>query len=204
MPEAQLYLEFVAATCILMLIPGPNVALIVATSMTHGTPYGLLTVAGVGIAVAVQLGITVLGTEAVLGALAASFEWVRWCGVLYLLWLGAAQWRAPAADLGHARPERRERRAILARGFFVSLTNPKVLLFYGAFLPQFIAPDRPAGPQLAALAATFLCLELLLDSVWAVLAARVRFLLAAGRTLNRVSGGFLICASLGLALARRP
>ena len=101
-------------------------------------------------------------------------------------------------------PQPRSRRGIFLRGLLVSLTNPKTLFFYGAFFPQFVASDRAAGPQLVLLCVTFLVVAIVLDSLWAVLAGRARPLLAAhGRLRNRVSGGFLIGAGVGLALAHR-
>ena len=204
MPDPSLLLAFILATTILMLIPGPNVALIVANSVAWGTRYGLLTVAGTAAAMVVQLGLTALGMSAALGALAAWFEWLRWLGVGYLLWLGVRQWRAPPIDLTRFPPQPRSARAIALRGFLVSLTNPKTLLFYGAFLPQFVGLDRPVLPQIALLSGVFLVLALALDGGWAVLAGRARFLLASrGRLRNRLSGGLLMCAGLGLALARR-
>src|SRR5579864_2999442 len=128
--DLSLYLTFVLATSILILIPGPNVALIVANSVAHGTRYGLLTVAGTSSAVLVQLALTVLGATAALDLLAASFDWLRWLGVAYLVWLGISAWRAPAADL-RVLPQARSARLIWGRGFLVGLTNPKTLLFYG-------------------------------------------------------------------------
>ena len=204
MPEPSLLLTFILATTILMLTPGPNVALIVANAVAWGTRYGLLTVTGTAAAMVVQLGLTALGMSAALGALAAWFEWLRWLGVGYLLWLGVRQWRAPPIDLTRVPAQPRSARAIALRGFLVSLTNPKTLLFYGAFLPQFVGLDRPVLPQIALLSGVFLVLAVALDGGWAVLAGRTRFLLASrGRLRNRLSGGLLMCAGLGLALARR-
>jgi homoserine/homoserine lactone efflux protein len=201
----HLYLAFIAATTVLILIPGPNVSLIVANAVAYGTPYGLLTVAGTSAAVLVQLGLTALGMTAVLGALAVWFEWLRWVGVVYLVWLGVRQWRAPPIDLTRTKPQPRSPRAIVLRGFLVSLTNPKTLLFYGAFFPQFISIDRPLAPQVVLLCATFLVIAAGLDAAWAMLAGRARGLLAARATLrNRLSGGMLIGAGVGLALARKP
>jgi threonine/homoserine/homoserine lactone efflux protein len=180
------------------------VALIVANSVAWGTRYGLLTVAGTAAAMVVQLGLTALGMSAVLGALATWFEALRWIGVAYLLWLGIRQWRAPAVDLTRVPAQPKSARAIALRGFLVSLTNPKTLLFYGAFFPQFLNTERPLLPQIAVLSVVFLVLALLLDGGWAMAAGRARFLLAArGRLRNRLSGGMLVCAGVGLALARR-
>jgi homoserine/homoserine lactone efflux protein len=200
----DLYLAFVAASTVLILIPGPNVSLIVANSIAYGTRYGLLTVAGTSAAIVVQLGLTALGMTAVLGTLAGWFEWLRWVGVAYLLYLGIRQWRAEPVDLTRTRPQPRSVRAIALRGFLVSLTNPKTLLFYGAFFPQFLAMDAPVGPQVALLSITFLTIAAGLDVGWALAAGRARGVLAMrGRLRNRLSGACLMCAGVGLALARR-
>ena len=201
----DLYLAFVLACVFLIVIPGPNVALIVANSVAHGARFGLLTVAGTSSAVVVQLSLTVLGASAVLNFLAASFDWLRWLGVVYLVWLGIAAWRAPAVDLAQVRPQARSAQRILVRGFLVGLTNPKTLLFYGAFLPQFITPGPTAPDQLLLLAVTFLVVAVILDSGWALLAGRLRVLLTAHvRLRNGLTGGLLVGAGVGLALARRP
>jgi len=199
-----LYLGFITATVVLILIPGPNVSLIVANSIAYGTRFGLLTVAGTSAAIVLQLGLTVFGLTALLGGLATWFAWLRWLGVAYLLVLGVRQWRAPPLDLTRTRPQPRSVRAIALRGFLISLTNPKTLLFYGAFFPQFIVPDRPIWPQLALLCGSFLLVAITLDSGWALAAGRARRVLAMrGRLRNRLSGGLLIGAGVGLALAHR-
>ena len=201
----ELYFAFIAATVVLLLIPGPNVALIVANSVAHGARYGLLTVAGTSAAMLLQLGLTILGMTALLTVLAGWFEWLRWIGVAYLFWLGMQAWRAAPVDLTTTPAEPRSRRAIWLRGFLVSLTNPKTLLFYGAFLPQFVSADRDLTAQLVLLSATFFVLAVLLDGSWALLAGRFRKALAVnGRLRNRLTGGLLIGAAAGLALARKP
>ena len=200
----DLYLAFIAAVVILMAIPGPNVAMFVANSIAHGTRYGLLTVAATSTAVVVHLALTVAGATAALNILAASFDWLRWAGVAYLVWLGIAAWRAPVANLADTRPQARSARLIFAQGFLVGLTNPKTLLFYGAFFPQFITPGPDAGRQLLLLAVTFLVVAIVCDSLWAILAGRLRGLLVAHTRLrNRLTGGLLVGAGLGLAMARR-
>ena len=203
MIELHLYLAFALATLVLMLIPGPNVALIVANSVAYGTRQGLLTVAGTSLAVVVQLGFTALGMTALMGVMAHWFELIRWLGVAYLLWMGLRQWMAPMVDLTRTRPEQRPVREVVGRGLLVSLTNPKTLLFYGAFFPQFVTPGPEMWQQLAVLSATYLGIAMAVDCGWAVLGGRARGVLAArGRLRNRLSGGMLIGAGVGLALAR--
>jgi threonine/homoserine/homoserine lactone efflux protein len=200
----ELYLTFVAATVVLILIPGPNVALIVANSVAHGARHGLVTVAGTSAAMVVQLSLTILGVSGFL-LLADWFEWLRWLGVAYLLYLGITAWMAPPTDLTRVKTAQMSAEQMFLRGFVVSLTNPKTLLFYSAFLPQFVSPAHDATSQLLLLAATFLLVAVVLDSSWALLASRARSLLALnGRLRNRITGTFLVTAAAGLALARKP
>jgi threonine/homoserine/homoserine lactone efflux protein len=203
MIEWHLLLAFIAAVTVLMLIPGPNVALIVANSVAHGAKYGLLTVAGTASAMALQLTLTAMGMTELLGAAGHWFGWLRWAGVAYLLYLGITQWRAPPVDLTKTRPERKSDRAIFMRAWLVSLTNPKTLLFYGAFFPQFINKGHSVLGQLILLSVVFLVVAVVVDGGWALMAARARGLLARrGKLRNRVSGGLLIGAGLGLASVR--
>ncbi len=99
-----LYLAFVAATVALIALPGPNVALIVANSVAYGRRFGLVTVAGTSAAMVPQLVLTVLGMTGVLTLAGHLFEWVRWIGVAYLVYLGIQAWRAPAVDLTRIAP----------------------------------------------------------------------------------------------------
>ncbi len=182
MMPIELYLAFVAATVILMVIPGPNVALIVANSVAHGARFGLLTVAATSSAVVVHLALTVAGATAVLSFLAASFDWLRWGGrrlpdLSRHLGLARSRYRSR----GRRGRRARSARLIFARGFLVGLTNPKTLLFYGAFFPQFITPGPTAADQLLLLAVTFLGVAIVCDSGWAILAGRLRTLLVAQR-----------------------
>ncbi len=203
MIDPGLYVAFIAAVAILMLTPGPNVALIVGNSIALGTRYGLLTVAGTSSAMAAQLALTMLGVTELLGTLGVWFEWVRWAGVAYLVYLGVAQWRRPIVAPAAALPEATSGRKVYGRALFVALTNPRTLLFFGAFFPQFFDPAKEIGPQVALLSATFLALVCTGDTGWALAAGRARSLLSAhGRLRNRIGGTLLIGAAIGLALAR--
>lgn len=200
----ELYLAFVAASVALALMPGPNVALIVANSVAYGPRYGFITVAGTSSAMVPQLTVVTLGLSAVLGFMAEWFEVLRWLGVAYLLYLGVQAWLTPPLDL-NTNPQPKSARAIYLRGVLVSLTNPKTLLFFGAFLPQFVDPKSDATTQLALLSVTFLIIATSIDICWALLASKARTTLAKfGTWTNRITGGVLISAGLGLALARKP
>jgi threonine/homoserine/homoserine lactone efflux protein len=203
MIDLSLYFGFVAAVTVLMLIPGPNVALIVANSVAHGPRYGLLTVAGTSTAMVLQLALVALGMTQFLGMLGSGFELLRWIGVGYLIYLGAMQWRAPAVDLTKTRPERKSPQAMFTRALLVSMTNPKTLLFYGAFFPQFVSAEHAFAPQVILLSVSFVAIAMLVDGSWALAAARARHLLASqGRLRNRIAGGMLVGAGVALAAAR--
>ncbi|MGY9107641.1 MAG: LysE family translocator [Alphaproteobacteria bacterium] len=200
----ELYLTFVAATVALMAIPGPNVALIAATSITHGIRHGLMSVAGTTSAMIVQLALVGAGLNGFLLLMSDWFEVLRWCGALYLVLLGITIWRSKPSSVNSHKPEPQSHQIMFLRGIFVSLTNPKTLLFYGAFFPQFIAPEGDALKQVLLLAATFIVIAIIIDSIWALTAARLRTSkLIANRFHNRLAGGVLIGAGVGLALARK-
>ena len=201
----ELYLAFVGATIVLMIIPGPNVALIIANSVSHGRRYGLITVVGTSSAMVPQLALTVLGMTATLALFAHLFEWIRWLGVAYLICLGVQALRAEAVDLTSVGAEPKNPGAMFLRGFLVSITNPKTLLFYGAFFPQFVTPGEDFAAHLLLLSATFLALAVVVDVCWALAAARLRGVLAVrGALRNRLTGSFYLAAAFGLAIARKP
>ena len=201
----ELYLAFVAASALLILTPGPMVAFVVATTLSRGLAHGLAAVAGSVIAAAIQLGVVAFGLAMLLTAAGEAFFWLKWLGVAYLAYLGIKALQAPDGDLAPAAPVTRGAmtRSFL-EGFIVNLTNPKTLLFHGAFLPLFISPAAPVAPQLWLLAATFLVIGGALDSLWALTASRSRPLMARiGRWRHRITGAVLLTAAAGLALARK-
>jgi threonine/homoserine/homoserine lactone efflux protein len=187
------------ATAVLVAIPGPNVALTVANSLRFGFGAGALTVAGAVAGVGVQLALVVFGLAALVEYAASALTWIKWLGVLYLLILGVLTWRRPADGL-HEIPAGRR---VFGHSFFIAVANPKTLMFNAAFLPQFV----PAGAgmiELSQAAAVLLGVIGAGDLCWAIFASRARSWLASFATIrNRLSGGFLIAAGVGLALSRR-
>jgi threonine/homoserine/homoserine lactone efflux protein len=198
------YISFVAASALLILAPGPMVALIVANAAGAGLRAGLTTVAGAACGLAIHLGAVCLGLAAALAALGEAAFWLKWAGAAYLFHLGVAALRAPAPALGAAGGPEAPRRRIFVEALLVQLVNPKVLIFYAAFFPLFLDPAKPAAPQLFLMCATFLLIEIVLDSAWAAGATQARPLVKrAGRSGNRVSGGVLIAAAAGVALMKK-
>lgn len=202
--ELDLYLGFVAATTLLILMPGPMVALIVSNSVNHGLKTGLMTIVGSGAAMVVHLIGVCAGLATLLAAMGSAFFWLKWAGAAYLLYLGVRALMAPATAPDAPEAPKKSVQRTIAEAFFVALTNPKTLLFYAAFFPLFISPERPALPQLLVLSATFITIACVLDSGWALLANHARpLLMRAGRWTNRVTGGVLILAAASLAAIRK-
>jgi len=191
------------ATLLLVLIPGPNAALIVANSLRHGFRLGMATVLGTTAGIALQLLLVIVGVAALVDLAAAALEWVRWLGVAYLLYLGIRSFNEPAADLGDIRAQQPSQWRVLRHGLMLALVNPKTLLFNAAFLPQFLAVDGDVSSQMMLLSAVFLGVILVGDSLWVLFASGARqWLRRYGSLRNKLTGGFLCGAGLVLALSR--
>ena len=210
-----LYATFCLAVSVLVLMPGPIVTLVVANSLKHGTRSGLTTVAGSMSGGALLLAAGAIGLSGFFALLSQVLEEVRWLGAAYLVWLGIQSWRlrglaavAPAQALEQpAGPSRaRHRGGFFLQGFVVACTNPKTILFYIAFFPQFLDRHLPLERQLWIMSLTMLLTALIGDSSYAVLAGRLRNWFSAPgrrRLQSRISGSLLIGTGLGLLLARR-
>jgi len=202
-----LYIAFLAATLTLILLPGPTAMLISSKSLRHGVKAGLMAVAGCAFAAAVQLLVVVAGLASVVVFVNDWFEWIRWIGIAYLVYLGVTAW----LDSTGAAAGRTVTLSPIsgyhdfADGFLITLTNPKMLLFPGAFLQQFVDPALPALPQLLVLAASFLIVAVTMDTLWALLAARLGRHVAGSRSrrvADRMAGSILIGTGALLALMR--
>jgi homoserine/homoserine lactone efflux protein len=199
----ELFTAFLLITLVLMLIPGPIVTLVVATSARQGLRAGLVTVAGTSCGSAAVLTVIALGLSWILGHALVWFEMLRWVGAAYLVWLGIQAWRGA----GRGEPAPPDDRIHFGRGFLVALSNPKTIAFFTAFLPQFVDPGLPAARQLAVMCAVSVLLASVTDSGWAILAGlgRAWFMKPARNTLlGRLSGLTLIGGGIWLSLARRP
>jgi homoserine/homoserine lactone efflux protein len=201
-----LYSAFVLACIALAITPGPNMALFLANSATHGTRAALITLIGSSLGLSILVALATLGMTSAMVFVAEWFDVIRWIGAAYLIWLGIsrlhAAWRMQPGDVIVA-PAVRGRWFL--QGFATSLSNPKVLLFLGAFLPQFINPAVAAGPQLALLAVTFVAVIAMVDTmtVLAFGSAREWLMGSRRRFAEGFSGLLLIFGGLWLATMRR-
>ena len=210
MVNLELYLAFCLATAALILMPGPIVTLVIANALKHGAGTGIRTVIGANTGTTILITAGGLGLTTVLAVAADVFEWIRWAGVAYLIYLGLREWRTAlkrhaGADDGVLPPDEKPK-GVFWHGFVVALTNPKTVFFFVAFFPQFIDPALAAGPQIVVLGATFVVIAFLLDGMYAVLAGRMRGWLVGpqrARLRHGITGALLVGTGLGLALARK-
>jgi homoserine/homoserine lactone efflux protein len=199
----EVYGACLVACLIVVLVPGPSVTLIVANSMRHGTRAGLPNVLGGQIGIAITILVVAIGLTSLIEAMGHWFDWLRLAGAAYLVWLGWKMIRSGNGD-GIGRAPKRPRGGYLVQGALVALSNPKTLIFFGAFFPQFIDPGRDHVLQMAVMGVTALVIAAISDSAYALAAGRAGQALSAKRVrlLSRASGGFLIGGGLWLALSR--
>lgn len=209
MVDAGRWWSFLAVAVALVVVPGPSVLFVISRSVAYGRAAGVQTVVGNAAGAGTQVLLVSAGLGAVLARSVAAFTALKLAGAAYLVWLGWHAWRdrrSLAALLGtvaDARPPRR----VLAEGYVVGVTNPKLLVFCAAVLPQFV--DRsataatPVGAQLAVLGLTFVAVALVFDSMWALAAGSARAWLARSpRRLAAVGGtGGLVTMGIGVGVA---
>ena len=200
------WLAFVAASVILLAIPGPTVLLVVSYALGHGRRYAAATVAGVALGDLTAMTASLLGLGALLAASAGLFTAVKWVGAAYLVYLGLKLWRTPVGDPGQADISETRPGRIFAHAYVVTALNPKGIVFFVAFLPQFLDMTRPVLPQMAILVATFVSLATVNAALFGLMASSARRTIrkpSAQRLVNRIGGSFLIGAGVLTAAWRR-
>lgn len=204
----ELWLTFVAASAVLLIIPGPTILLVVSYALSRGRAVALATAAGVALGDLTAMTVSVAGLGAVLLASATAFTVVKWVGALYLVWLGIGMLRK-AADTGATLPVAtgaRDARGMLWHAAAVTALNPKSIGFFVAFVPQFIRPEAALAPQLAVLIATFVAMAGLNSLAYALLADHFRSRITRPSVLGgltRAGGATLIAMGVATAAARR-
>ncbi|HEV8556304.1 MAG TPA: LysE family translocator [Actinophytocola sp.] len=193
MPHLSTILLFAAATMAVLLVPGPAVVYIVTRSVAQGRVAGLVSVLGIHAGTTVYVMATSAGLSALLTASSTAFQIVKYLGAAYLIWLGIQKLRARGdADPAAGQPPASLPR-IFGQGIIVNILNPKTLIFFAAFLPQFVDPARgPVAFQLAFFGLAFIVLGIASDGTYALLssalATRLRRTTRARRRLDRSSG----------------
>ncbi|WP_152047395.1 LysE family translocator [Aureimonas psammosilenae] len=195
------WLAFVAASAVLLAIPGPTVLLVISYALGHGRKAASATVAGVALGDFTAMTASMLGLGALLAASATLFTSLKWIGAAYLIYLGIKLWRAPvrvgaideaAMDAPKERPFR-----IFLHTYVVTALNPKSIIFFVAFLPQFLDTSRPVLGQMIVFEVTFLVLATINAALYGVLATMARKSIrkpGVQRAINRIGGSLMIGA----------
>jgi len=199
----HLYLAYVATCIIIVIVPGPTVTLVVANSIRHGARAGLLNVAGSQLGFTLMIGIVLAGLASLIEALGWWFDWVRFAGAAYLVWLGIRLLRS-SGSLVTPQAAQKPRVGFFLQGFLVMMSNPKALLLFGALFPQFINPNGNYVQQVLLLGVTAMVIAFVSDSAYAILSGHAAGLLSTRRVrlLSRGSGLCLIGGGAWLALSR--
>jgi threonine/homoserine/homoserine lactone efflux protein len=199
----ELFAAYLLACIVFTLVPGPTVTLIVANSLTHGTRAGLANVAGTQAGLAVFVGVLAIGLASVIETMGHWFDWIRFLGAAYLIYIGIRMWRS-SGKLDEPGQTPKPRGGFFLQGFLVMLSNPKVLIFFGAFIPQFVDPSGNYVAQVFVLGLIAMLTAAITDGAYAILTGRARgmFTQARVRLVSKLSGVFLIGGGVWLALTR--
>jgi threonine/homoserine/homoserine lactone efflux protein len=205
----EAWLAFAAASAIMLAIPGPTILLVVSYALGHGRKTAFATVSGVALGDFTAMTASLFGLGALLAASATLFTVLKFIGGAYLIWLGIKLWRAPIIDGPMADndnlPEEKSLKIFL-HAYVVTALNPKSIVFFVAFVPQFLNPALPFFSQMLIMEATFLVLATINASTYALAAHAARGLIrkaAVQRAVNRTGGTLLIAAGAVTAGYRR-
>ncbi len=200
--ELNVWLMYLAASIALSLSPGPNGLLALTHGVMHGYRKTAFTVGGGALGFALLIALSMFGIGALLQASAIWLTLLKIAGGIYLVWLGISLWRAPPLTFSETAPAAATSRWVLFRqGFLSAATNPKGILFFAAFLPQFMDPGRSLVLQFAVMAGTFVAVEIIYElSVAAAAQHMKKWLTGAGRRFNQACGGLFAVLGIGLAL----
>ncbi len=198
------FIIFLLACAVLALTPGPSMALLLANTTRYGGRAGIFTWGGNISGLCLLVLIATLGMNSIMIFMAEWFDWLRWVGAVYLIWLGFNAIRS-AIRAEHKDLIERQGKHYFREGLFVSLSNPKVLLFLGAFFPQFINQNSNITYQLVLLAVTFIIAIGLIDLTCVAIASRLTSVMSNNkrRFADGISGSLLILGGLWLATARK-
>jgi threonine/homoserine/homoserine lactone efflux protein len=194
------WLPFAIASAILVAIPGPTVLLVVSYALGHGRKYAFATTAGVALGDLTAMTASMLGLGVLLAASAELFMVLKWIGAAYLVYLGVKLWRAPVVNADEMKaPEEVRTGRIMAHAYAVTTLNPKSMIFFVAFVPQFIDPHVATVSQIAIFEATFVGIAAVNSFAYALLASGARRAIrqvSVQRAVNRMGGALLMGAGI--------
>jgi homoserine/homoserine lactone efflux protein len=206
--ELSTWLAFFAASWAISISPGAGAVAAMTAGVQHGFARGYFLTFGLILGLWSQLLLVGAGLGALIVASSTAFAVIKWLGVAYLLWLGIAQWRAPAVGLqaGDAGPRVASRRSIVARGWALNTVNPKGTLFMLAVVPQFLNPAQPLLAQYLLIGATLAFTDLVVNAGYTAFASKALAALRSPRQMrwvNRVFGSLYVALAAMLATVKR-
>lgn len=197
---------YFALACVgLSLTPGPNSLLVMTNSVNFGVRKTLYTIAGGVSTFLLLMALSMFGIHALISAWPAFLDYVRWVGGGYLIYLGIQQWRTPIGYVAQsgAAPAARSTLTLFAQGVLAAGANPKVFLFFGAFLTPFIDPAGDMPTQFIVMAATFAMSELCVELIINLAAGRCRrYLRRSAKAFGAICGCLFILLGCGIILSR--
>ena len=203
----ELFIPFVLAATLILIIPGPTILLVISQAVTHGRRSVVPLVAGVVIGDFTAMTLSLLGLGALMSTSAALFNIFKWIGAVYLIYLGIKLWKSnPKNNSIQYNTKNTSARSLLKSSFIVTALNPKSIAFFVAFLPQFIDPLKPALSQLTLLGGTFLFLATLNAALYAIFAGQLGEHMRKRKIrkwFNRCGGSALIGAGIFTAAMQR-
>jgi len=203
----EMWIALIVTTSVLVMIPGPNVALIIANTVRYGFWFGAITVAGTTLGIGIQLLCIVMGLVGLLNTVAGALFWLKWIGVFYLFYLGVQAFCEKNVDLSTVQVSQKPVSTVFWEGLGLALINPKTLLFNAAFLPQFLPSPQVnalngSANNLFAVALVYLLVLFIGDVFWALFARSVTPLLRKLTHMrSTILGGVYFAAGAGLAFA---
>jgi threonine/homoserine/homoserine lactone efflux protein len=196
------WLIYLVAATGLSLSPGPNGLLALTHGALHGRHQALYTICGGAVGFVAVIALSMFGIGALLEASVVWLTVMKWVGGVYLVWLGIQVWRSPPIGIDvSAQAEPRRGSSLFMQGLLSAITNPKGLLFFAAFLPQFVDPARSLFVQFLIMAGTFAVIEVATEVIIANLAHRISpWLQRTGRRFNKACGGIFVVIGAALPL----
>jgi homoserine/homoserine lactone efflux protein len=202
--SVETYVTFMIAAFALAIVPGPTVTVIVGNSLRYGSKAGLMNVLGTQVGVVVWLTLAAFGLSAAIAVMGVWFDLLRYAGAAYFIWLGY-KLLTSKGDMGAAKAVERDARGFFLQGFVVIMSNPKILVLFGAMIPPFLTPGGDAVRETLVLGATFMAIAAAGDTAYALLAGKAGSFLSRSRirAIEVSSGLCLLVGGVWLAMRGR-
>jgi RhtB (resistance to homoserine/threonine) family protein len=202
------WLIFAGSVILLTASPGPNALLALSHGVKHGLKNTFATICGSLLAFIILMVASLAGIGAIMASSVWMFETIRWLGAAYLIYLGVKMWRSTPKEIvaDEIEPSDKSKIALFRKGFLVAISNPKIIIFFASFFPQFINPAYPQLQQMVILGVTFVSLELSWQLLYAGGGNKISAWINTPKRqqiIDRVSGSLFIAAGTLLLFSKK-